>query len=170
MLLHKPRRRVRNRQTEFFIEFARERLMNGFTLFKLAAREFPVTRIGLAFGAGTQQHPAVFTNKHADGHFNNVVAHRKSPIVRARFPRTQLVNCPPSRRFMLGCRTGSLSRSRLSQRKSVDSDIFFKGSPYQPLHRHSVFAGSQGRQQRTEVHRSDCPSCSRSEDLPQHER
>ena len=124
MLLHKPRRRVRNRQTEFFIEFARERLMNGFTLFKLAAREFPVTRIGLAFGAGTQQHPAVFTNKHADGHFNNVVAHRKSPIVRARFPRTQLVNCPPSRRFMLDCRTGSLSRSRLSQRKSVDSDIF----------------------------------------------
>jgi hypothetical protein len=71
--LHEPREGIGDLHAELLFELARKRLGGRLALFDLAARELPVARIGLAFGAGTQEHLAVLANQNGDGDFSNVV-------------------------------------------------------------------------------------------------
>ena len=76
---HEPRHGTAQRDPELFVEFALQSVVHGFARLHLAAREFPIAGIGLALRAGTEQHPAVFTNQNADGHVDDGLSHGVSP-------------------------------------------------------------------------------------------
>ena len=64
---------------QLFPDLSFQCLLRGFARLDFAAREFPVAGIGLALRAGTEQHPAVFTNQNADGHVDDGLSHGVSP-------------------------------------------------------------------------------------------
>lgn len=85
---HEPRKGRVDGHVEFFAELALERVPHRFPVFELAARKFPVSGIGLSFGARTDEHGAVFPDQHAAGDFNDFFfRHSYSRVLRVIVPR-----------------------------------------------------------------------------------
>ena len=95
---------------EFFMQFARQRRLQGFARLDLAAGEFPVTRIDLARRPLRQQHAAVRLGQHSGNDFGDglACAHLAACPVARELPRHPAIACAtPQRPLQRGALEGS---------------------------------------------------------------
>ena len=67
-----PGMHVSNGDTNFFLQFTAQGLLDALTRLQLATRKFPVAFIDLAHRAGGEQKLTIRPDQHPHGHFNHL--------------------------------------------------------------------------------------------------
>ena len=93
--------------------------MCGFAGLKLPTREFPVPRVGFAFGPRPHQDRAVLTDKNAGGHFDRLPFHLLlCHFLRKSFPKSEPRRGRPCKLLRHPAGTGSPLKRKLQRRKT----------------------------------------------------